>query len=37
VLRVTLINPATGPEHLDALLDGLREIGDQICRDRGMA
>jgi L-2,4-diaminobutyrate decarboxylase len=27
VLRVTLINPLTEEEHLDALLDGLRETG----------
>ena len=27
VLRVTLINPLTGEGHLDALLDGLREVG----------
>jgi L-2,4-diaminobutyrate decarboxylase len=27
VLRVTLINPHTGEEHLDALLRGLREVG----------
>ncbi|MHB8902461.1 MAG: hypothetical protein ACYC6Y_27180, partial [Thermoguttaceae bacterium] len=26
-LRVTIINPLTGPEHLDRLLDALREQG----------
>jgi L-2,4-diaminobutyrate decarboxylase len=26
VLRVTIMNPRTGPEHLDALLAALREV-----------
>ena len=26
-LRVTIINPLTTPEHLDQLLDALREMG----------
>jgi L-2,4-diaminobutyrate decarboxylase len=30
VLRVTLINPATEDEHLDRMLDALREIGEAI-------
>jgi L-2,4-diaminobutyrate decarboxylase len=30
VLRVTLINPHTADEHLDRLLDGLREVGRGI-------
>jgi hypothetical protein len=27
VLRVTLMNPHTADEHLDRLLEGLREVG----------
>jgi L-2,4-diaminobutyrate decarboxylase len=30
VLRVTLINPATGDMHLEAMLDGLRDTGREI-------
>lgn len=30
VLRVTLINPATEDDHLDRMLDGLRETGREI-------
>jgi L-2,4-diaminobutyrate decarboxylase len=30
VLRVTLMNPATEERHLDALLDGLREVGNEL-------
>lgn len=30
VLRVTLINPRTAEEHLDALLEGLREMGPEM-------
>jgi L-2,4-diaminobutyrate decarboxylase len=30
VLRVTLMNPATGEQHLDALLDGLRETAGAL-------
>jgi L-2,4-diaminobutyrate decarboxylase len=29
-LRVTIINPLTGPDHLDRLLDALREQGQQL-------
>lgn len=31
-LRVTLMNPATGPEHLRALLEGLRDMGRRLLR-----
>jgi L-2,4-diaminobutyrate decarboxylase len=30
VLRVTLINPHTGERHVDAMLDGLREVGREV-------
>lgn len=29
-LRVTIINPTTTPEHLDQLLDTLRELGKPL-------
>lgn len=32
VLRVTLMNPATEHRHLDALLEGLREVGREMRR-----
>jgi L-2,4-diaminobutyrate decarboxylase len=38
-LRVTIINPLTGPEHLDRLLEALREHGQQLlaeaCASKG--
>jgi L-2,4-diaminobutyrate decarboxylase len=30
VLRVTLMNPATRHEHLEALVSGLREVGEGL-------
>lgn len=33
-LRVTLINPHTGPEHLHRLLAGLREVGREVLDGR---
>jgi L-2,4-diaminobutyrate decarboxylase len=32
-LRVTIINPLTTPQHLDRLLDAVREAGKQLIRD----
>jgi L-2,4-diaminobutyrate decarboxylase len=32
-LRVTIINPLTTPEHLDRLLDAIREAGKQILKE----
>jgi L-2,4-diaminobutyrate decarboxylase len=32
-LRVTIINPLTGPEHLDRLLDAIREAGQRLLRE----
>jgi L-2,4-diaminobutyrate decarboxylase len=33
-LRVTIINPLTTPDHLDQLLDCLRETGKQLIREK---
>ena len=32
-LRVTIINPLTTPEHLDQLLDALREMGKPLLKE----
>jgi L-2,4-diaminobutyrate decarboxylase len=32
-LRVTIINPLTTPEHLDRLLETIRQLGQQLVRD----
>jgi L-2,4-diaminobutyrate decarboxylase len=32
-LRVTIINPLTGPQHLDRLLDAIREAGRRIIKE----
>ncbi len=33
VLRVTLMNPRTRARHLEALIEGLREVGDELVRE----
>lgn len=37
VLRVTLMNPRTTRRHLEALLDGLREVGAGLLAERAVA